>query len=232
MAPSRILDVSGTNPATGKSWFGTREVTWQGNRVEFRWVNHQVNESEPTTGKGTCLHWTADRRLVVYNDYMVSAIQGADGKAYLVKAISGNQRQAHLWKRNGMVDGWALCADPTVPGREPTLAQVELIAQWNAEYCAWKRIDPRGKIILPEMKCDASADNAWFTGKQVSMPAVSDHAEYAKADGYGRFRWDCNWKLPGASGLTVTEHYRKRTLKFYDELKAGTRKFEFSAALG
>jgi hypothetical protein len=233
----RILDISGKMPNSDKLWYGVREAVWQGTRLEFRWVNHQVNEDTPTNGIGTCLHWTADRRTVIYNDYMVNCILGADGKPYLVKTVRWDQRQAHLWKRNSLIDGWTICADPTVPGREPTKEMVELLAQWNAEYCKWKHIDPRAQITVPEMACDAQAENAWYTGKDIQVPSVFHHSGYAKRDGYASFRWDCDWVLPGTGGKTVFQYYVERTLAIYDELGGkpmpdGThRQFEFVEAL-
>jgi hypothetical protein len=225
---SRLLDLSGTNPNTGKPWWGIRAVVWNGVRIEMQWPNHQLGES-PTQPLATCLHWTACQRNLVFNDYGMNCIAGPDGVAYLVKMVAMTQKEAHLWHRNGYVRGNTICSNPEQPGQEPLESQVELIAQWNAEECAWKNIDPRGMIEVDQLACDSDATKIWETGGRIQIPRVWDHAHFAHIDGYGPWRYDCNWKLP--NGKTVFEFYYERTLAIYDELKSGARQFEFADAL-
>lgn len=235
MTTSRILDLTANNPATGKPWGLPRELylpEWA-IRLRLHWDNHQYMEDG--TAEGSCLHWTAGDLTTAYSSYPVTAVANTKGEAFLVKMLKWHQKPAHLWGRNGNITGQCLAGNPELAACRPLTSQVDLLAKFNAEKCAWHNVDPRGKISVPELRANANATVITPTGRMIQVPTLWDHANYAKQDGYGRFRYDAQAKarLPGGSldNQMMFDRWVKKTLEYYDALKSGKAKFEFEAAL-
>jgi hypothetical protein len=159
----------------------------------------------------TC-HWTAGHPHQTFGDYH-GCITG-DGKyhATLPLAVKG----AHTWGRNGGNIGLALCA--LGPGKVQRI-QLETLAKAIAEHAHAHGLDLAGKVEMPRRR---------VVGEQllpapgiVMVPVLTDHAFWAKADGYYPERWDigelmvsvrakAGWYLKALEeGRTAYEHTRR-----------------------
>jgi hypothetical protein len=235
MTTGRILDLAGINPTTKKPWGLPRELhvpEW-GVRLSLHWDNHQYMEDG--TAEGHCLHWTAGNLVTAYSSYPLTAVANDKGEAFLVKMLKWHQKPAHLWGRNGNITGQCLAGNPEVKQWRPYTTQVDLLAKFNAEKCAWHNVDPRGKIKVPELRANANATVITPTGKTIEVPTLWDHKAYAEVDNYGRFRYDARAKARTPAGVLDTQmmfaRWVKKTLEHYDALKSGKATFEFEAAL-
>lgn len=231
MLNPRLLDLTGVNPATGKPWGLPRELfmpNW-GLRLFIHWDNHQYMEDG--TPDGVVLHWSAAQPNKVHSSYPLNFVANEKGEAFVVRTLKWHQKPAHLWGRNGQFSGQVLAGNPEVSAWRPWTSQVDLAAIVGAETCAWKRIDPRAKILVPELTCDTNATKQWATGRQIHVPTIWDHANFAKVDDYGRFRYDAQAKarLPGGKldNQMMFDRWAKRLLAHYDALKAGKAEWQF-----
>lgn len=167
----------------------------------------ELNEPDPGQQPGAetpqqmCLHWPADRWNGIWNDYHFNiAWDPGAKKAYVVKTLPTTAKGQHLWGRNGGCYGIAICgmmdATPSddlkhvhYAGQFPIQPeQIELAAQLIAELAAWKHINPAAKLKLYEKK--PSGNVLVRTGRVIEVNRISDHADFARRDGYPRDRWD------------------------------------------
>lgn len=207
-------------------------VPFIGMPIGLKAVNKQRHEA---AGAATSLayHWSAGDWDDAYDDYGFSVVWNpVNKKVGIVKALDWKEKGQHLWGRNtgivgigfaGMMDATTDPAGNLIAGPRPLNAQmITAGALLGAEICAWKRIDPRQKIEVPEKRPNADMTLLVNTGRMIKVPTVWDHAGWAKVDGYARHRWDVHKYQP---------QIMKELLGFYDELKAGKRQFQFEELL-
>lgn len=206
---------------------GARTHTFDGLVLDLHAANKQRHEDQGPPKHGT-FHWLATDYDSIYDDYTFCVPWNAKKKrAYLVKCLAWGDKPQHLWGRNSGTFAVGFCgmygAEPHYLGNYPLQEeQLELGAQIMAESCAWKRIDPESKILVPEYKPTAGLTALVPTGGKVSMPTVTDHRAWARQDGYGAYRWDT---------FQYTPWLVERTIAIYRDLKNGRREFEFEAFL-
>lgn len=184
---------------------------------------YENDQADEALGKPerVIFHWSAGRYNQAWDGYHYNiGFNDKTKTAVVMRCLGLNQKGKHLWGRNGGSVGISLLA--MANGFPVTEEQMQAAARLAAEYCAWRHIDPRAKEIVPQMMSDSRASRIWATGKQITMPVVTDHARYANEDGYGRWRNDI--------GTKFSPIYNE-LLKIYDGLKAGREKFQFQAIL-
>lgn len=151
------------------------------------------------------LHWTAGDYRGVWDDYHYNvAFDRSEKRACIVKTLDLTQKGQHLWKRNTGAVGVSFCAmaDHRFPVTEE---QKEACALLLAELCYKLNLDPRLK------------------------GTITDHAEWAKVDGYYPDRWDIGSQAAGAANLL--KPLEARTIAIWHELKAGKRKLTLESIL-
>lgn len=188
---------------------------------------HKENsqKSEPMSNPlGNVNHWTAGDYDDFYDGYHFN-IGIVNNQIAVVKTLNFNQKGQHLWGRNSGMIGITLCAmkDWVL---FPTNEQLDTMAILNAEICAWKNINPKGILKLPRMK--VTGNTISFVGGSQNFNAISDHREFAVADGYGASRQDINnTKIKRDYIIDV----RQKTILYFNDLKADRRKFLFADLL-
>lgn len=177
-----------------------------------------TQKHEPMTQpKGIVLHWGANNRFNWADGYHYN-ICDFSGVAVVVQSLKLSEKGSHVWGRNSGLIGISMSC-MAKPDLIPTDLQKETTSILVAEFCAWKSLDIFGKIILPEKKYYPKPDRLIDTGKMIKFPVVTDHAEYAKRDGYFPSRWDI-----GSYKTDIVD----RAKVIYSELKSGKgRKFQF-----
>lgn len=184
-------------------------------------VNKQRDEGNTSASGALHIvwHWTAGTDASLYDDYHFNvSVDTTKTKAVVFKALQFSEKGQHLWQRNTGTIGFSFCALSTNAANKPTPVMVDAGAILTAEVCAWKGIDPRGTIVLPEKKYVASSDSMSNTGKYIAFPNISDHASFARKDGYYPDRVDIDTLLP----VLV-----KKAQAHYDLLKQGKAKFTY-----
>ena len=167
--------------------------------------------------KGIVLHWGANNRFNYADGYHFN-ICDFSGNPVVVQSLKLSEKGSHIWGRNSGLIGISMSC-MAEPDLTPTDLQKEVTAVLIAEFCAWKSLDIKGKLILPGKKYYPNPDRLIDTGKMIEFPTVTDHAEYAKKDGYFPSRWDIGKYKDGII---------KRANQVYQELKSGkARKFQF-----
>lgn len=127
------------------------------------------------------IHWTAGSGLQTFPEYHF-CIQ-ADGE--VVHTLPIAEKGAHTWRRNSGNVGMSMCCCP--PSHPPTPVQIEHTAKLVAEVCHRFGIPVQGKYVGPSYK---QVDGELVTIGTADHPTVTDHAHYARADGYYPDRWD------------------------------------------
>lgn len=156
------------------------------------------------------LHWTAGDHLKTFSSYHFCV----QGSGRVVNSLSLAKKGSHTWGRNTANIGVAMCAMANT-STMPTAPQIESVAALVADLSLQFKISltevyrtPRHKVIqgtrIP-------------TGETVEVPYVTDHAAYARADGYYPDRWDCG---------RYTSDILKKALWYRGEILAGRRKSE------
>jgi hypothetical protein len=172
--------------------------------------------------RGVCMHWTAGNHTTVFDGYHLNVAD--NGRvALIVKPLPLDKKGQHVWGRNTGIVGVTYCAMHNATSSnygkaQPTSRQREALQTVIAEFCAWRRLDPRGEIEIPKMRISGSQLVA--AGGTVKVPVLADHAKYAQLDGYPRDRWDTG---------RFYEEDRAEILKIFDELKNGKRQFRFAS---
>jgi hypothetical protein len=128
------------------------------------------------------LHWTAGNHEATFDHYHWCI----KGGGQVVQTLSAQAKGSHTWGRNSGNLGISLCA--MAEGYPVTDAQRRACAILVAELCGVYGLPIDGTLILPEMRVRGDALVA--TGRSRSFPVVSDHAIFARADGYYPDRWD------------------------------------------
>lgn len=134
------------------------------------------------------MHWTAGNYQQVWDDYHFNiAYDPVAKRACVAKTLNLTQKGQHLWKRNTGAIGVTFSG--MLDKRFPiTTEQIEAAGELLAEICL--------KYNWTEEK-------------------ITDHATWAKIDGYFPTRWDIGNILPMV---------RAETKKVLAELKSGRRK--------
>jgi len=207
-------------------------VPFIGMSIGLKAANKQRHEAAGAP-VAVCFHWSAGDWDDVYDDYRFGVVwNNVSRQTGLIKTLDWKEKEQAVWGRNtgvvnigfaGMMDAYQDAASNLVTGPRPlNTDMITLGALIGAEVCAWKRIDPRAKITVPEKRPNADMTQLIPTGRMIKVPTVWDHAGWAKVDGYARHRWDIHKYQPEVN---------KRLLEFYDELKARTRQFQFETFL-
>jgi hypothetical protein len=184
-------------------------------------VNKQKDEGNTSaSGKFHIVwHWTAGTDASLYDDYHFNiSVDVTKTKAVAFKTLQFSEKGQHLWQRNTGAIGFSFCALSTNAENKPTPVMVDAGVILTAEVCAWKGIDPRGTILLPEKKYTRSSDSMANTGRDVAFPTIADHATFARKDGYYPDRVDIDTLLP----VLV-----KRAQEHFDLLKQGKTQFRY-----
>ena len=180
-----------------------RQVDFIGMRINLHASNDQRTETHvlPFT---LLYHWLASDWDDVHNSYPFCVVHNpATGQVGVVQTLDWDEKPKHLWGRNtgttaigfaGMRDARRDSRGNLVMGSRPINdAMLAVGAVLGAEICAWKRIEPRGKVNVPKKRIVGSA-LVDVPGQRMYMPAVTDHSAYARQDGYPGDRWDV-WTL-------------------------------------
>lgn len=164
--------------------------------------------------KGIVLHWTAGDHDDFYNGYHFN-IGEINNLPVIIKTLGWNQKGQHLWGRNTGMIGITLCAmkDWKIL---PTQKQLDILPILIAEICAWKNLNPEGKISLANKK--VVGQDLIDIGGFSNFDVISDHRTFAKKDGYGSERQDIKqYYLPA----------KEKAIIYFKELKSNKRKFHF-----
>jgi hypothetical protein len=164
-------------------------------------------------------HWSACAETELFDDYHFNvSINAAKTKPIVFRMLSDTQKGQHLWGRNTGAVGFSFNCLATTVQTKPTALMIEAGSVLSAEFCAWHRLDPAGSITIQQKQQTMAGDRLIETGQTILMPIVTDHASYAKVDGYYPDRIDIDTYLP---------ILKKRTIDVYKDLKAGRRKFTY-----
>ena len=160
-------------------------------------------------------HWSAGSYTQTFDDYHF-CITWDGKKAQVIQTLSLTERGSHCWRRNtGNIGVSMMCMAEKYPVR---LEQVEAMAKLNAELCLYFGLDPNGTYTAQKIDPDSGAP---IFGA-FEAPIVSDHAFYARKDGYSSLRWDIgNHMAP----------VKAKTLWYYNKLKSGEIKPEYTVNL-
>ncbi len=161
------------------------------------------------------LHWTAGGPAQTFPEYHW-CVTGAGG---VVQTLPIGEKGAHTWRRNSNNIGISMCCCP--PGQPPTTVQIEHTAKLVAELCMRYGIPVQGSYEGPAYRregADTPDDTLVQVGTQ-ACPTVTDHAWYARQDGYYPERWDIGEYL-----VTILAKARW----YHDALKAHTAAVEFT----
>lgn len=169
---------------------------------------------------GLVCHWTAGDYDDFYDGYHFN-IGFINNEVIVVKTLGNNQKGQHVWGRNTGMIGITLCAmkDWIL---EPNQYQLDIMSILIAEICAWKNLNPESKISLP--KKQVQGDTLITLGGTQSFNLISDHREFAIADGYPSERQDIN---NSKKKIDYMVEVRAKAIKYYKELKANKRNFLF-----
>lgn len=171
--------------------------------------------SEPLgTPTHITLHWTAGTHDMTFPEYHFCV----KGSGQVVQTLSIHEKGAHCWGRNTGNIGISMCA--MAPGHPVLPVQVEHTAKLVAELCQKYGLDPRAQITLPAMRIQG--DRLVAQGYTLQAPVVTDHAWYAKKDGYFPERWDIDAHLAPIVNKAVW---------YLGRLLAGEAKPEFTTHL-
>lgn len=135
------------------------------------------------TIRNITLHWTAGNHKQTFPGYHF-CIQG-DGT--VVPSLALSKKGEHTWGRNTGNVGISLCA--MAKGFPVTPIHIERAAKLCAELCFRHGLDPKGHLDLPRMKVVGNTIVP-VPGQTIKAPVITDHAFYARADGYFPARWD------------------------------------------
>lgn len=130
------------------------------------------------------LHWTAGDYRTTYDDYHFCV----RGDGTFLQTLSIKLKGGHTWRRNSGNIGISLCAMHPDNKSPVTAAQRETCARLVAELAGMFGLEISGTITLPELRLVGGQLES--TGKMRRFPVVSDHATFARADGYYPDRWD------------------------------------------
>ena len=180
-------------------------------------ANGQKDEAMGTP-TGIVLHWTAGDYTGAWDDYHYNvAMDVTNKRACVMQCLRLDQKGQHLWGRNSGMIGISFCA--MADHRFPvTDEQKEAAAHLIAELCYKFNLDPSRALQLPELK--QVAGSLTRTGGLIHPLTVSDHADFAKHDGYYPDRWDIGSQEDAAHNLMVP--LRKRAMELLGQLKAKT----------
>lgn len=173
--------------------------------------------------KGACLHWTADRWPVAYNDYHVNVVYNATkDEAYILLMLEASQLGSHVWGFNTGILGVTLCSavgasPPNHYGSNPpNQKQIALAAKYLAELFYVKKLDPRSSMQVEHKVANADATLLTPTGAMINVPRFWDHQGWAVSCHYSAWRWDCQGITPHVAGFM---------LGYYDELVKNNGKY-------
>lgn len=191
-----------------------------GRTFSIRKVNGQ--KDEPLGDKlGWVAHWSACAEPLVFDDYHINICTSLDKSTPVIaKALKFNQKGQHLWGRNTGLIGISFSCLAVNKATYPTGKMVEAMALVIAEASAWFGINPEDLMSLPKKK--AVGDSLVTVKGTLLMPAVTDHAAFAKSDGYTGHRIDIG---------TFLAPVRARSIALYKELKSNKRQFELVGIL-
>jgi hypothetical protein len=196
------------------------------------WVAFEKDNTQSASPKGKTrqlvFHWSAGPYSMCFNGYDFCITWNAKTQTvWVIKCLKQSQKDQSTWGRNGgitaisfmaMIDGSA-----TYPGKCPIVAAMaevgwglaaELAIDLNVEA------DQSKPIALPEMACNDTS--IWATGKTIYIPAIADHRDYARKDGYTAYRWDIGDFFPDWKG---------KVLWYVGKFKDGSKKRMFAGKL-
>ena len=177
--------------------------------LQLRKSNTQLNEP---LGKpiGLVNHWSGVKQPnILFNPYHWHITQLGD-EVFIIQTLAMSQKGQHLFGRNSNMVGISLCGVPSTI----TKYSVEQMGILNGELCFKYGINADSKILLPKKKLyNGSLINA---GGMINFNAISDHAEFAKSDGYFPNRVDIG---------DLIDDVRKVAIETYKGLKSGTKKY-------
>lgn len=194
--------------AVGHTSFTIKGVTY--------YIDNENTQKDDLLGsiKALVCHWTAGTLSQFYNGYHFN-IGMIGNEVIVLKTLGLTQKGQHVWGRNTGMVGIALCAmkDWVI---EPTIYQLDTMAILLAELSAWKQLNPESKITLPKKQVQGATLVTLDTSRNFNI--IADHKEFAEADGYGSERQDIKqYMIP----------VRNKAIRYFKELKSGTRKFLF-----
>lgn len=199
---------------------GAKSLEAAGRTFTIRKTNEQADE--PIGDRVAWVpHWSACPENLVFDDYHINICRSLDHKtAIIAKTLKFSQKGMHVWGRNtGLLAISFACPAISQPTK-PNGVMVDAMALAIAESCAWHGIDPEKEIVLPRKRADG--DTLKTVSGLVKFHPITDHAGYAKADGYSSYRVDIG---------TFLAPVRSKAIAFYKELKANKRQFELTSIL-
>ena len=201
----------------------TGTILINSSKLHIRKVNTQLKAPLGDI-KGIVLHHSACPRNVVFDDYHIN-IAEVEKEPIICQLLGYNQKGQHLWGRNtGMIGISISCMDN--PDDLPSPNQINYLSTLIAEVCCWKNLNPSATIKLAKKKIVnkelVDVYNSKGQLETIEAPVISDHAFFAKKDGYYPDRWD----IGNYYSIVV-----KQAKSVYKELKAGKRQFIFKEIL-
>jgi hypothetical protein len=154
------------------------------------------------------LHWTAGSYQQTFDSYHFCVT--GDGRS--INTLSLALKGSHVWARNTGNIGIALCAMANARTM-PTDKQIEETAALVADLARQFQIDLHGHQVVQRHKV-LSGQRVPLTDT-MEIPLITDHAAYARCDGYYPDRWDCG---------RYTDIILKKAVWYREELAHGRRK--------
>lgn len=154
------------------------------------------------------LHWTAGSYTQTFNTYHF-CVQG-DGN--VMNSLSLKLKGSHTWGRNTGNIGIAMCAmrdSQTMPTKKQIEATAALVADLSVQFSI---------AYTQQQECRRHRVQS---GQRIPIPGtmlifrITDHAAYARCDGYYPDRWDCG---------QYTEIILKKAAWYRDQIRLGNRK--------
>ena len=130
------------------------------------------------------LHWTAGSYQQTFDHYHFNVT--GDGR--IISTLPLSIKGSHVWGRNTGNIGVALCAMANARTL-PTKKQCETTAALIADLCYQFGIDFDSTELAQRHK--VQNDKRIPIDGQMAINCVTDHAAYARCDGYYPDRWDC-----------------------------------------
>ncbi len=189
--------------------------TFNDKAFSLRRVNTQRDDANSRVIGGV-MHHTGTVSNILYDGYQFN-ITEIDKEVYIFQTLEWSEKGQHLWGRNSGLASFTFCCLATGLNK-PTEGMIKAMGMLIGEISAWKNIPIDAKLTMQAKKI-INGDLVNVSNKIIKIPTFTDHAEYAKFDGYFPDRWDV--------GDTIKNTVISIAKKHFNDLKSNKVQFMF-----